>query len=85
MTSQYATSRKWVLHVNGSPTRIDFLKNGKICDFCFLESSIQTSIFYKFLVRFLYGKPFYYLLRNVDILFIYKISYKVYKISNKIY
>ena len=22
MTSQYATSRKWVLHVNGSPTRI---------------------------------------------------------------
>ena len=21
MTSQYATSRKWVLHVNGSPTR----------------------------------------------------------------
>ena len=33
----------------------------------------------------LYGKPFYYLLGNVDILFIYKISYKVYKISNKIY
>ena len=32
-----------------------------------------------------YGKPFYYLLGNVDILFIYKISYKVYKISNKIY
>ena len=30
----------------------------------------------------LYGKPFYYLLGNVDILFIYKISYKVYKISN---
>ena len=29
-----------------------------------------------------YGKPFYYLLGNVDILFIYKISYKVYKISN---
>ena len=24
-----------------------------------------------------YGKPFYYLLGNVDILFIYKISYKV--------
>ena len=22
MTSQYATSRKWVIHVNGSPTRI---------------------------------------------------------------
>ena len=33
----------------------------------------------------MYGKPFYYLLGNVDILFIYKISYKVYKISNKIY
>ena len=33
----------------------------------------------------IYGKPFYYLLGNVDILFIYKISYKVYKISNKIY
>ena len=30
----------------------------------------------------MYGKPFYYLLGNVDILFIYKISYKVYKISN---
>ena len=30
----------------------------------------------------IYGKPFYYLLGNVDILFIYKISYKVYKISN---
>ena len=29
-----------------------------------------------------YGKLFYYLLGNVDILFIYKISYKVYKISN---
>ena len=29
-----------------------------------------------------YGKPFYYLLGNVDILFTYKISYKVYKISN---
>ena len=32
-----------------------------------------------------YGKPFYYLKGNVDILFIYKISYKVYKISNKIF
>ena len=32
-----------------------------------------------------YGKPFYHLLGNVDILFIYKISYKVYKISNKKY
>ena len=32
-----------------------------------------------------YGKPFCYLLGNVDILFIYKISYKVYKISIKIY
>ena len=32
-----------------------------------------------------YGKPFYYLLVNVDILFKYKISYKVYKISNEIY
>ena len=30
----------------------------------------------------IYGKPFYYLLGNVGILFIYKISYKVYKISN---
>ena len=28
----------------------------------------------------IYGKPFYYLLGNVDILFINKISYKVYKI-----
>ena len=32
-----------------------------------------------------HGKPFYYLLGNIDILFIYKISYKVYKISYKIY
>ena len=31
-----------------------------------------------------YGKPFYYLLGNVDILCIYKISYKVYKISKNI-
>ena len=30
-----------------------------------------------------YGKPFYYLLGNVDISFKYKISYKVYNISNK--
>ena len=28
------------------------------------------------------GKPFYYLIGNVDVLFIYKISYQVYKISN---
>ena len=33
----------------------------------------------------LYGKPFYYLLGNVDILLTYKISYIVYKIPNKIY
>ena len=33
----------------------------------------------------LYGKPFYYLLGNVDILFIYKISYILYQISNKRY
>ena len=31
---------------------------------------------------YIYGKPFYYLLGNVYILFISKISYKVYKISN---
>ena len=30
----------------------------------------------------MYGKLFYYLLGNLDILFIYKISYQVYKISN---
>ena len=23
MTSQYATSRKWILHINGSPTRME--------------------------------------------------------------
>ena len=38
-----------------------------------------------YITTHLYGKPFYYLLGNVDILFIYKISYKVYKISSKIY
>ena len=32
-----------------------------------------------------YGKPFYYLLGNLDILLIYKISYKVDRISNEIY
>ena len=35
-----------------------------------------------FSLKQVYGKPFYYLLGNLDILFIYKISYKVYKISN---
>ena len=29
-----------------------------------------------------YGKPFYYLLGNVDVFFIYETSYIVYKISN---
>ena len=29
MTSQYATSRKWVLHVNGSPTRSSIGENLK--------------------------------------------------------
>ena len=33
----------------------------------------------------LYGKPFYYLSGNVDIIFIYKISFILYQISNKIY
>ena len=33
----------------------------------------------------LYGKQFYYLLGNEDILFIYKISFILYQISNKIY
>ena len=36
-------------------------------------------------MSYIYGKPFYYLLGNIDILFIFEISYILSKISNTIF
>ena len=38
MTSQYATSRKWVLHVNGSPTHMTVKMNIFRCYFSYFYS-----------------------------------------------